>query len=1013
MRDLGPALGSVQTPHVGSMAPPPADGGTGAQATRALNPADAQRLAAWRATLQQVAGIGAGRTYSLSSARVRVGRATGNDLVIEDGSVSRTHAEIRFEEGAWLVEDVRSANGVQVEGNRVQSAALTTGCHLTLGNVQLVFLQPVPEIPVSERIALLGKSELLANLDANAKQAMAAELVARYFPRETVILRAGAPLDAMLFVVAGQVRAVDINEEGGERLVERLGGGGCFGDRLLLAGGTSGHTLVADSDVCLLELPKAKLQALRRTRPDVNETIVLSTREKLRTAQSKVPEGVQRRDEVERLAVSTAGHIIGEDLKIQQARKKVEALAKAGNHVLIIGGRGVGKKTFARYYHHSGPGPRQPYLEISLADFEPAAIGATLFGVEADPAAPQTDGQTGILETVGDGTLAVAHVELLDIHQQSQLLTYLKRGWFHRQYGRQAVQAKTRLVLLAAGTEAEVMGRLLPELREALGECKVVLPALTARLKDIPLLAAHFLQIFARQGGCKALSLSREATDRLVSYAWPGNVLELENVMQRAAIVASDNTIIAADLIFVAPPEKEIHKLNLLHHDKVRELLHKPILFRALTWVTMSFVALVAVLTLYGATRPAGHVLANAATNPGMLVTWLLWFPLLPIATVLLGRVWCGICPIAGFGNLAARVKRYNLEVPKLFKKLGFWGLVAAYLAVDSIESLLEIDASPLATAIFLLTIIYLAIAFTVLFERQAFCRHLCPLAPWLAAYSTMAPIEIRGNKKVCQTQCGEHTCYKGTDRVSGCPMFLYPASMSTNAECLLCTKCVQACEHRGVQLNVRPPLQELWLNSQPIFALSLFSVMLVGIMGYHQFEGLAWWATRQDLFLTSPVLRHLLMFFGFPLMAVVALGISSTLSAGASQERVRENIARYGIAFVPLAFAGHFAAVLDEFLREGLYALLGYVVILWEAVFKGIPMAGREGVVAPFVNPAVIGFLKFMVVSGGLAGSLVALVMIARRGGQQNVFPRVLPHLLVLGFFAVLYYLFFLGSQA
>ena len=59
------------------------------------------------------------------SARLRVGRATGSDLVIEDGSVSRSHAELRFEDGAWLVEDLRSANGVQVDGKPVQTARLT------------------------------------------------------------------------------------------------------------------------------------------------------------------------------------------------------------------------------------------------------------------------------------------------------------------------------------------------------------------------------------------------------------------------------------------------------------------------------------------------------------------------------------------------------------------------------------------------------------------------------------------------------------------------------------------------------------------------------------------------------------------------------------------------------------------------------------------------------------------------------------------------------------------------
>ncbi|HPC81810.1 MAG TPA: sigma 54-interacting transcriptional regulator [Thermoanaerobaculaceae bacterium] len=1012
MRDLGPALGGVPVPSgtVGA-APPP--GGTSVQATVAISAADVERLAGWRPTLRQTAGLGAGRTITLTSARMTIGRASGSDITIPDGSVSRAHAEIRFEDGRWVIEDLRSANGVKLDGNPVQTAPLVPGCTLALGNAQLVFEQPVPDVPPAERLALLGRTDLLANLGEAARGDMAAGLEARFFPGGAVIARAGTALEAMLFVVAGSVRVVEINDEGGERVVERLGPGGCIGDRLLVAGGAHSHTLVADTEVCVLALPKERLQALRRTRPEVNETIVLGTRHKLRTAQSKVPEGVQRRDAIEHLAVPTAVEIVGEDLKIQQARARVEAAARAGAHLLVVGGRGVGKKTFARYYHHTRAGASQPYAEISLAEIEPASVGAAIFGVEADPANPADAGQTGLLETVGEGTLAIIHAELLDVHQQSQLLTYLKRGWYFRQYGRQAVPGTTRLVLVATGSEAEVAARLIPELREALAEHKVVIPPLPQRLKDIPLLANHFLKLGARRSGRKALSLSREAVDRLVSYGWPGNVLELENVMERAAIVASEDTIVAPDLIFVAPPEKEIHKLNLLRNEKLRAFLRKPTLMAALTWVNIAFVALVTLFTLYGATRPLGHPLREATTNPGMLVTWSVWFVFLPLGTVLVGRIWCGMCPIAGIGDLVARLKRFNLPVPKFLKRLDFCGLVIAYIAVDLSESIVEIDDSPLSTGIFLLVVLYLAIAFTVLFERRAFCRHLCPLAGWLGAYSTLAPIEIRGNKKVCQTQCGEHTCYKGTGTVEGCPMFLYPASMATNAECLLCTKCVQACEHKGVQLNLRPPLSELWRNSQPIPALSVFSVMLIGIMGFHQFKGLAWFKPLKASFIASSQVRNPVLMGSFILVCVLGLALAATLSAAASRERVRDNLAAYGIGFVPLAFSGHAAHLLEEFLGDGLYELLAYAKKLWDSVLNGIPMAGREELVAPFVNPAVITFLKFLVVSGGISGSAVALVMIARRGGPRDALARALPHLLLLGVLAVVYYVIFLGTQA
>ena len=100
---------------------------------------------------------------------------------------------------------------------------------------------------------------------------------------------------------------------------------------------------------------------------------------------------------------------------------------------------------------------------------------------------------------------------------------------------------------------------------------------------------------------------------------------------------------------------------------------------------------------------------------------------------------------------------------------------------VDYVEELFGVADSPFATAIFLIVILYLAAAMTVLFERRAFCRYLCPLAGVLGAYSSMSIFEIRGNKKVCQTQCGEHTLLQGHRRRStGCPMFPYPASMTS-----------------------------------------------------------------------------------------------------------------------------------------------------------------------------------------------------------------------------------------
>ena len=108
----------------------------------------------------------------------------------------------------------------------------------------------------------------------------------------------------------------------------------------------------------------------------------------------------------------------------------------------------------------------------------------------------------------------------------------------------------------------------------------------------------------------------------------------------------------------------------------------------------MGFIGLVVLTTLYGALAPAGHPLKATETNPAMMVTWFLWFPILPLVTASVGRVWCAVCPIAGFGN-SREIGRFNLPAPRLLKRLDFWTLVAAFIVIEFGEGLFGVDSSP------------------------------------------------------------------------------------------------------------------------------------------------------------------------------------------------------------------------------------------------------------------------------------------------------------------------------
>ncbi len=948
--------------------------------------------ATWLPRLDVTEGDAATRPVPLGSGPVRIGRAPSNELVVADEKASRTHAQVVREGWDYVIEDLRSTNGVSVNGTKVERAVLEPGCRIEIGRTSIVFRQPVPDVPKDARRSLFASNELLQSLAADTRGEIADRLQARVVPAGTVVVRAGQPLSGMLLVYLGRFRLVSVNDAGAERVVAQVGPGTSFGESALIGGRNADHTLVAEEHSCVFELPKSELTGLLAKKPAegrrVVETVLgmmlpaVRPRAEAASARKGLPAGA---------STAAAGVIIGNDPKIARAKKATESLSKDDKPVLIVGPAGSGKKTFARHFHRLGAHAPEAYNELSIAGMEPARILPAIVGTEGGAAGGGGAEDMGLLELMGNGTLAICHAERLDAHQQHVLAEYAQTGWFHREHGRVAVQSRVRIVLVATGTEQEVLAGLAPPLR-ALVEGRVVsLPALVQRAKDIQPLAEHFLQLHAAKAGKRALSLPREALDRLVPYSWPGNVSELEFVMQRAAILAPDGAEVSAGLIFVVPPEEEALKINLLRDDRIRGTLRNPWLVPALTWACMGFIGLVVVATLYGALAPAGHPFKVTETNPAMMVTWFVWFPILPLVTASVGRVWCAVCPIAGFGDLFAKLGRFNLPVPRLLKRLDFWTLLAAFIIIEFGEGVFGVDSSPGMTLAFLTGLLFVAAAMTVLYERRAFCRYLCPLAGWLGAYAALSPLEIRGNKKVCQTQCGEHFCYKGTAAVPGCPMFLYPAAMNSNTECLLCTNCVKSCDNRGVQLNLRPPLVELWRNSAPGLGLAVFAFVLLGVMSSHWITKLPFWKTVKAAPPLPLTVVELALFFGCIIAGVISLFAASLISAAASREKLSSNMARYGAAFIPLAFASHASLMLKGLLSTDFPTMWAWARGL---LFTAAPAAAAGP--GDLFDPAVVSFVQGLTIIGGIVGSVVAVVFVARRAEKSAVMARALPHLLL-----------------
>lgn len=249
------------------------------------------------------------------------------------------------------------------------------------------------------------------------------------------------------------------------------------------------------------------------------------------------------------------------------------------------------------------------------------------------------------------------------------------------------------------------------------------------------------------------------------------------------------------------------------------ELTRVPLIKRLLTsrWVPWLFTAitlpvfLLAILTgLFG--TPAG------SRNFGIILVWIVWWALLILVMVpLAGRLWCAVCPIPAPGewlqrralvqpHAGGKLYTFGWKFPHRLKNI--WVQNASFLMVALFS--VVILTTPFVTALVLLFFVALAVATSMLFERRVFCRYLCPVGGFIGLYSQVAPIEVRvKDADVCRTHT-EKTCYQGSDRGYGCPWLVYPAALTKNTYCGMCTECLKTCPHDNIGIFLRAPGMDL-----------------------------------------------------------------------------------------------------------------------------------------------------------------------------------------------------------
>ncbi len=228
---------------------------------------------------------------------------------------------------------------------------------------------------------------------------------------------------------------------------------------------------------------------------------------------------------------------------------QAERVAASDATVLIIGETGTGKELIARHIHTCS-GRRGPFLAVNCGAFTEQLVEAELFGHEAGAYTGATSARAGWFEAAADGTLFLDEVGDLPPSVQVKLLRVLQERQVVRIGSRKPIDVRVRLVAATNVRleQAVAAGHFRADLYYRLSVATLQLSNLAQRPGDILALAEHFIAVYSRRLGLEGVRLSTEASEALLTYAWPGNIRELENVIHYALIICRDGRIAREDL---------------------------------------------------------------------------------------------------------------------------------------------------------------------------------------------------------------------------------------------------------------------------------------------------------------------------------------------------------------------------------------------------------------------------------------------------------------------------------
>ena len=274
-------------------------------------------------------------------------------------------------------------------------------------------------------------------------------------------------------------------------------------------------------------------------KPFKNQEVVLTVRKGLEQRR------LRSENRALRQRLQGLDNLVWRSPQMEQVIELVRRAAPARSNILVTGESGTGKELLARAIHHLSPRTEGPLVVVNTGSVPTELLESTLFGHVRGAFTGAVATKRGLFEVADGGTIFLDEIGTVSLPTQAKLLRVIQEREFIPVGGEQIMRVDVRIITATNADLKQMVadGTFREDLYYRLNVITIEIPPLRSREGEIPALAQHFLRKYGEENGRRDLALTPQALDVLSSYAWPGNVRQLENVIERAVVLCPGDTV--------------------------------------------------------------------------------------------------------------------------------------------------------------------------------------------------------------------------------------------------------------------------------------------------------------------------------------------------------------------------------------------------------------------------------------------------------------------------------------